>query len=175
MAPAYAAGLITGCGVIVYDGMIKLVQFYALTSDAHPLDVLPGLAWHHVLLVPPTAGGLIARVLSLRFSSDGGGHGVPKVIGSITIGNGTFRWQTTIRKSLSSAFTIGSTLKQSSLRTEYELRVIAVRHRSLTGEAPLSNPNEQFQPKDHLVLVGRNNDFSLLLEHGTDRDGTKEN
>lgn len=154
--------------------MIKRVQFYALATDAHPLDVLPDLAWRHVLLVP-TAGGLIASVLFLRFSSDGGGHAVPKVIKSITIGNGKFRWQTAIRESVSSAFTIGSTLKQSSLRTDCGLTVIAERHTSLTGEDSLPNPDERFQPKDHLFLVGRTNDFSLLLEHGTDRDGTKEN
>ena len=82
---------------------------------------------------------------------------------------------TVIRKSVSSVFTMGTTPKQSSLRTECGLTVIAVRHRSLTGEDPLPNPDERFQPKDHFVLVGRTNNFSLLLEHGTDRDGTKEN
>ena len=107
MAQACAVGLITGGGAIVYDALIHLVQWVALSSDDYPLHVLPELPWYRILLVP-TLGGLAVGLVALLRSRDAQGHGVPEVIESVALGNGKFRWQTALVKSVSSALTIGS-------------------------------------------------------------------
>ena len=107
MAQACAVGIITGCGAIGYDALIHLVQWVALSSDDHPLHVLPELPWYRILLVP-TLGGLAVGLVTFLRSRDAQGHGVPEVIESVALGNGKFRWQTALVKSVSSALTIGS-------------------------------------------------------------------
>ena len=107
MAQACAVGLITGCGAILYDALIHLVQGIALSSDDHPLHVLPDLPWYRILLVP-AIGGLAVGLVSRVRSRDAQGHGVPEVIESVALGNGKFRWQTALFKSVSSALTIGT-------------------------------------------------------------------
>ena len=107
MAQACAVGVITGGGAILYDGLIHLVQWLALTSQDHPLHVLPDLPWYQILLAP-TLGGLAVGLVGFFRSQDATGHGVPEVIESVALGNGKFRWQTALTKSISSALTIGS-------------------------------------------------------------------
>lgn len=107
MAQACAVGLITGGGAILYDGLIHLVQWLALTSQDQPLHVLPDLPWYQILLAP-TLGGLAVGLVAFFRSQDATGHGVPEVIESVALGNGKFRWQTALTKSISSALTIGS-------------------------------------------------------------------
>ena len=107
MAQACAVGIITGCGAIGYDALIHLVQWVALSSDDHPLHVLPELPWYRILFVP-TLGGLAVGLVTFLRSRDAQGHGVPEVIESVALGNGKFRWQTALVKSVSSALTIGS-------------------------------------------------------------------
>ena len=107
MAQACAVGVITGCGAILYDALIQLVQGVALSSDDHPLHVLPELPWYRILLVP-TLGGLAVGLVAFFRSRDAQGHGVPEVIESVALGNGKFHWQTALSKSVSSALTIGS-------------------------------------------------------------------
>ncbi len=107
MAQACAVGLITGCGAILYDGLIHLVQWLALTSQDHPLHVLPDLRWYQILLAP-ALGGLAVGLVGFFRSKDAIGHGVPEVIESVALGNGKFRWQSALTKSISSALTIGS-------------------------------------------------------------------
>jgi Trk K+ transport system NAD-binding subunit len=72
-------------------------------------------------------------------------------------------------------FLIGNTLRQADLRSEYGLTVIAVRRGNFAGENRLPDPEEPFRHKDHLVLVGRASDFSLLLDRTTDQSETGEN
>ena len=107
MAQACVVGIITGCGAILYDELIHLVQGVALSSDDHPLHVLPELPWYRILLVP-TLGGLAVGLVAFFRPRDAQGHGVPEVIESVALGNGKFRWQTALAKSVSSALTIGS-------------------------------------------------------------------
>ena len=76
MAQACAVGLITGCGAILYDGLIHLVQWLALTSQDHPLHVLPDLPWYQILLAP-ALGGLAVGLVGFFRSQDATGHGVP--------------------------------------------------------------------------------------------------
>ena len=91
----------------LYDALIHLVQGVALNSDDQPLHVLPELPWYRILLVP-TLGGLAVGLVAFFRSRDAQGHGVPEVIESVALGNGKFRWQTALSKSVSSALTIGS-------------------------------------------------------------------
>ena len=108
MVQACIVGIITGCGAIGYDALIHLVQGVALEfgrpSAPSCCPSCPGIVF---CWFPPSADWRSGW--SLFFGPrDAQGHGVPEVIESVALGNGKFRWQTALTKSVSSALTIGS-------------------------------------------------------------------
>jgi CIC family chloride channel protein len=104
---ACAVGLVTGGGAIVFTELIHLVQWVALGSTEHPLNVLPTLPWYRVVFVPAVGGSLVALLVFL-LPRDAKGHGVPEVIEAVALGSGKIRPQVALIKSLISATTIGS-------------------------------------------------------------------
>ena len=100
-------GLLTGVAAIGFVELLNLVQFFAIGSTHHPLDVLPGLAWYHVVLAP-AIGGLIVGPLLRILAPEAAGHGVPEVIEAVTVGGGQIRRRVALVKSVASALTIGS-------------------------------------------------------------------
>lgn len=104
---ACAVGLVTGCGAIAFSELIHLVEWLALGSHDLPLHVVPELPWYRIVLVP-TVGGLLLAPLLLLASREAGGHGVPEVIESVSLGSGKIRPRVALIKSFASALTIGT-------------------------------------------------------------------
>ncbi len=104
---ACVVGLVTGGGAIVFDELIRMVQWVAIGSTEAPLYVLPTLPWYSYLLVPACGGLLVAPVV-LLVSRESQGHGVPQVIEAVMLGGGKIRPRVAVVKSLASALTIGT-------------------------------------------------------------------
>lgn len=104
---ACAVGLITGCGAVAFAELIHLVEWLVLGSHDLPLHVVPELPWYRLLLVP-TLGGVLLAPLVLLASREAGGHGVPEVIESVSLGSGKILPRVALIKSFASALTIGT-------------------------------------------------------------------
>ncbi|HEV8718847.1 MAG TPA: chloride channel protein [Candidatus Binatia bacterium] len=54
---------------------------------------------------------------------------------------------------------VGKTLRDTQLRTRFNLTAVAIRRGSFNGPDELPDPGRTFNPRDHLVLVGRASDM----------------
>ncbi len=153
MAQACAVGLITACGAILYDGLIHLVRGLALTSQDHPLYVLPDLPWYQILPAP-TLGGLAVGLVGFFRSQDATGHGVPEVIETVHE-QVRLPHNYTVEIAQISAHLIGKTLRESQLRNRFNLTAIAIRRGGFHSPDELPDPNSPFHQKDYLVLLSR--------------------
>jgi CIC family chloride channel protein len=58
---------------------------------------------------------------------------------------------------------VGRTLRETQLRTQFNLTAVAIRHSSFNGQDELPEPDRPFERFDHLVLVGRPEDLRRFL------------
>ncbi|MFQ5666350.1 MAG: chloride channel protein [Candidatus Binatia bacterium] len=100
-------GALTGAACIGFVELVNLVQWGAIGSAGLPLQIVPTLAWYHVLLVP-ALGGLVLGPLLRFLAPEAAGHGVPEVIEAVMIGGGRIRRRIAAVKSVVSAITIGT-------------------------------------------------------------------
>lgn len=103
-------GVAAGLAAVVFRWMIATATshlFRAATGVAHDGAVGVGGRWWLVLLVP-TAGGLMVGWLIQRFAPEAEGHGTDSVIRAYHRMKGVVRRRVIIMKSLTSALTIGT-------------------------------------------------------------------
>jgi len=61
---------------------------------------------------------------------------------------------------------VGKTLRDTQLRTRFNLTAVAVRRGSFNGPDELPDPGRTFDAQDHLVLVGRASDMRRFTTEG---------
>ena len=62
---------------------------------------------------------------------------------------------------------VGKTLRDTQLRTRFNLTAVAIRRGSLNSPDELPDPGRTFNPQDHLVLVGRASDMQRFATEGS--------
>jgi len=102
---AVAVGIATGYGAVVFRKLIGFFHgaFYSSGVGAFP----EGLTWLGLVLAP-MVGGLLVGLLVHYFAREARGHGVPEVMGAMTLRGGRIRPAVVLVKSLASSLCIGS-------------------------------------------------------------------
>ncbi len=109
---AFATGLITGFGAIVFRGLIGIIHnlfflgTFSLSYDANVFT--PPGPWGAWIILAPVIGGMIVTALVTNFAPEARGHGVPEVMDAVYYREGVIRPIVAAVKSLASAFSIGS-------------------------------------------------------------------
>ncbi len=65
------------------------------------------------------------------------------------------------------AFFVGKTLRETQLRTRFNLTAVAIRRGGFNSPDELPDPNRTLNPQDHLVLVGRSTDLQRFTVENT--------
>jgi Trk K+ transport system NAD-binding subunit len=60
----------------------------------------------------------------------------------------------------------GKTLRETQLRTRFNLTAVAIRRGGFNGQDELPDPDRTLDPQDHLVLVGRATDMQRFTTEG---------
>jgi len=109
---AFATGLITGVGAVLFRGLIAIIHNFfflgrfSVIYDAN-LFTPPG-PWGPWIILAPVIGGMVVTFLVVNFAPEARGHGVPEVMDAIYYREGVIRPAVAAVKSLASAFSIGS-------------------------------------------------------------------
>lgn len=64
----------------------------------------------------------------------------------------------------------GKTLRETQLRTQFNLTAVAIRRGGLNSQDELPDPNQPLTPQDHLVLVGRPADMRRFAATGEQKN-----
>jgi Trk K+ transport system NAD-binding subunit len=67
------------------------------------------------------------------------------------------------------ALYVGKTLRETQLRTQFNLTAVAIRRGGLNSQDELPDPSRMLNPLDHLVLVGRPVDLQRFIAENTAR------
>jgi CIC family chloride channel protein len=109
---AFATGLITGFGAIVFRALIGAIHnlfFLGTFSFAYDANIFtPPGPWGAWIILAPVIGGMVVTALVTNFAPEAKGHGVPEVMDAIYYREGVIRPVVAAVKSLASAFSIGS-------------------------------------------------------------------
>ncbi len=109
---AFAVGIITGLGAVLFRGLISLihnVMFLGQISFHYDANIFtPASPWGPLVILVPVIGGLAVTFLVSNFAPEAKGHGVPEVMDAIYYRSGIIRPIVAVVKSLASAISIGS-------------------------------------------------------------------
>ncbi len=105
---AVIIGLMVGYGAIVFRSLIELFQFFFMGSgEEHVVEIIHGLPWWQILLIP-TIGGLIIGPLVHFLFPGSRGHGVPEVMSAVALHGGKMNMRDGIGKMIACSLSIGS-------------------------------------------------------------------
>jgi len=105
MVLGVVVGVLGGYGAVGFRWLIDFLRTLSYGSDANLLEVVAGLPWWYLLLVP-AAGGLVVGPIIYFFAREAKGHGVPEVMEAVSLQGGFIRKRVVIVKSLVSAASI---------------------------------------------------------------------
>lgn len=109
---AFAVGIVTGLGAVVFRALIGLVHNafflgrFSFMYDASQFT--PASPWGMFVILVPVVGGLAVTWIVSTFASEAKGHGVPEVMDAIYYKRGVIRPVVAVVKSIASALAIGS-------------------------------------------------------------------
>lgn len=99
---AFAVGVVTGTGAIVFEEALRLFgRLFLGSADPTTTDLIR-------VGVAPAIGALVAGPLIMRGAREAKGHGVPEVMEAVALRGGRIRGRVAVVKTLASAITIGS-------------------------------------------------------------------
>lgn len=98
-------GVLGGYGAVAFRWLIDFLRSWSYGSSDNLLEVVAGLPWWYLILVP-AAGGLIVGPIIYFFAREAKGHGVPEVMEAVTLKGGLIRKRVVVIKSLASAISI---------------------------------------------------------------------
>jgi len=102
---AVIIGVVGGFGAILFRWLVDVFQGLVLGRGEHTVDLLAGLPWWRIVLLP-VIGGVIVGPLVHFLAREARGHGVPEVIGAIVFRKGIIRPIVAAVKIVASAITI---------------------------------------------------------------------
>ncbi|MBF0613185.1 MAG: chloride channel protein, partial [Magnetococcales bacterium] len=104
---AVIIGVMVGYGAILFRNIILLFQWLFMGEGTEQVvQVLNGLAWWHVLLMPVVGGLLVGPLLELLFPNSRG-HGVTEVMVSVALQGGRLGMKDGLAKVLACSLSIG--------------------------------------------------------------------
>ena len=100
-------GLLSAGGALLFRTLIEFFQFLFWATGPDFTDKISHTPWYLILLIP-TAGGLIAGPIITFLVSEAKGPGVPEIIKSVTLGHSHIRHRVTFLKALVTSLLIGT-------------------------------------------------------------------